>query len=72
MDERSIPKLWMPTPRPIPIIGPISGEMSIAPIITAVELTFNPREANRMAKIRIHSFVPVNGISLKTLSITFW
>ena len=47
-------------PKPMPIIGPINGDISIAPIITAVELTFNPREATKIAKIKIHKFVPLN------------
>jgi hypothetical protein len=33
-------------------MGPISGEISIAPMITAVELTFRPTEAMRMANTR--------------------
>jgi hypothetical protein len=32
-------------------MGPISGEISMAPIITAVEFTFRPIEAIKMAKI---------------------
>ena len=33
---------------PIPSIGPISGEINIAPMTTAVELAFNPIEAMKM------------------------
>ena len=40
----------VPTANPMPLIGPISGEMSMAPMMTAVELTFNPTEAMIMAK----------------------
>jgi hypothetical protein len=40
----------MPTPKPMPMIGPIKGEINIAPIITAVEFIFNPSEATKMAK----------------------
>ena len=35
----------MPKERPIPKIGDIEGEISIAPIITAVELVSKPIEA---------------------------
>ena len=44
------------------MIGPISGEMSIAPMMTAVELTFRPREAMKMAKMRImHNRCKITG-----------
>ena len=32
------------------MIGPISGEINIAPIITAVEFVFKPSEATKVAK----------------------
>ena len=51
-------KSWIPTPRPSPIIGPISGEMSMAPIITAVELVLRPSDAISIAITRITMFVP--------------
>ncbi len=38
---------------PMPKIGPIRGDMSIAPITTAVESAFNPIEATKTVKIRI-------------------
>ena len=53
-------KSFRPTESPTPMIGPINGEISMAPIMTAVELTFNPREAMKMAKIRIHRLAPLN------------
>ena len=40
------------------MMGPISGDMSIAPMITAVELTFSPSEAMKIAVIRIHRLAP--------------
>ena len=55
-------KSEIPNPKPNPMIGPISGEINIAPIITAVELVFNPREATNVAKISTHKFVPLNSI----------
>ncbi len=38
-------KSLIPTDSPMPMIGPISGEISMAPMITAVELTLSPSEA---------------------------
>ena len=48
----------IPTANPIPMIGPISGEMSMAPIMTAVELTLSPKEAMKTARISIHRVAP--------------
>lgn len=46
-------KSLMPAARPIPIMGPINGEINIAPMIIAVELTINPTEATEIAKVKI-------------------
>ena len=51
-DLRTSPKSFTPTPRPTPMMGPISGEISMAPMITAVELTFNPMDAMTMLKTK--------------------
>ena len=53
-------KSWMPTARPMPMMGPMSGEMSMAPIITAVELTLRPSEAMKMATMRMRMLMPRN------------
>ena len=50
----------MATLMPIPKIGDINGEINMAPMITAVEFTFNPMDAIKIAKIRIHRFGPLN------------
>ncbi len=42
------------------MIGPISGEMSMAPIITAVELVLSPSDAMKIASTRITMLVPRN------------
>ena len=42
----------------MPMMGPMSGEMSIAPMMTAVELTLSPRDAVKMAKINTHKLEP--------------
>jgi hypothetical protein len=41
-------------------MGSINGEISMAPIITAVELTFSPIDAIKIAKIKTHKLVPRN------------
>ena len=48
----------MPMASPMPMMGPISGEMSMAPMMTAVELTFKPSEAMKMAKMSTHKLAP--------------
>ena len=60
----------------MPMIGPIRGEMSIAPIITAVELTFSPTEAMIMENARIHTFGPLKETLLRmdlvAASVSIW
>ena len=48
---------------PIPKMGPIKGEINMAPITTAVELAFNPIEAINMEQMRIQDVWPLKGIS---------
>ena len=52
------------------MIGPINGEINIAPIITAVELTLSPIEAITMAHAKIHRLEPLNDMLAFTLSST--
>ena len=49
----------IPSPKPIPNIGPMSGDMSIAPMMTGMEFTFKPTDAMMMAKARIHALGPL-------------
>ncbi len=42
------------------MMGPMSGEINMAPITTAVEFTFNPTDAMRIAQTRINMLVPRN------------
>ena len=56
---------------PIPTIGPISGEISMAPIITAVELTFRPIDAMNIAHAKIQRLAPLNEMFFKTSCRTF-
>ena len=51
----------VPRPRPKPRIGPIRGEMSIAPMMTGIELRFNPTEAMIIAQARMKTLGPRNG-----------
>lgn len=44
---------------PIPKIGPINGEINMAPITTAVEFAFNPTDATNMEQIKIHAVAPL-------------
>ena len=48
---------------PIPKIGPIKGDINIAPITTAVESAFKPIDATKTAKIKIQAVAPLKGIS---------
>ena len=48
----------MPRPRPTPKMGPMSGDMSMAPMITGMELTLRPTEAMMMAMAKIHALGP--------------
>ena len=52
-------KSLVPKPRPRPRIGPIRGEMSIAPIITGMEFRFKPTDAIIMAQARMKTFWPL-------------
>ena len=49
-----------PSPRPNPKIGPINGEINIAPMTTGMELTLSPTEAIITATARIHALGPLN------------
>ena len=54
---------------PIPKIGPIKGEISIAPMTTAVEFAFKPTEATKMEQIKIQAVAPLKDISAFIASI---
>ncbi len=57
-------KSFIPMESPMPIIGPMSGDISIAPMMTAVEFTFSPSEAMNVAQMSTHRFVPRNSTPL--------
>lgn len=66
-EVRNISLSLMPIDKPMPMIGPISGEINMAPMMTAVELTFKPTEATMMAKKRIHTLTPLKTNALPML-----
>ncbi len=49
----------IPIHNPRPTIGPVSGDMSIAPITTAVLSILRPREQINILHIRIHMLKPL-------------
>ena len=51
IEWRNMSLSCMPTESPKPRIGDISGEINIAPMITAVELVSNPIDANNAEQI---------------------
>ena len=48
---------------PIPRMGPINGEINMAPITTAVESAFKPTEATKIEQIKIQAVAPLKEIS---------
>ena len=62
-DRRNVSMSLMANDMPIPKMGPIKGEISIAPITTAVELAFNPMDAIKMEHTKIQEVCPLKGIS---------
>ncbi|MNV56763.1 hypothetical protein D3C71_1490640 [compost metagenome] len=63
-------KSKVPKANPAPTIGPINGDISMAPIMTAVEFTFNPTDATTIAQARIQALAPRKEILLTTFSRT--
>ena len=62
-DLRTVAASLMPTPSPNPMMGPMSGEINMAPMTTAVESTFRPMLAMTMENTRIHKLNPRNSMS---------
>ncbi len=62
-DFLSVSMSFMATDNPIPKIGPISGEISMAPMTTAVEFALSPIEATKIEQIKIQAVAPLNGMS---------
>ena len=61
----------VPRPRPKPKMGPITGEINMAPMMTGMELTFKPNEAMMMAQTRIKTLVPRKAMFLRMDTLAF-
>ena len=70
IEDFSRSRSLMPTASPMPMMGPISGETSMAPMITAVEFTFRPSEAMKMAKMSTQRLAPRNCAPARMPSMT--
>ncbi len=63
----------MPIANPMPIIGPIKGEISMAPIMTGTLSVLSPSEAMNIANINTRSWLPLKLIPDRMLSsASFW
>ena len=62
-DFRTVAASLIPTPSPKPMIGPINGEISMAPMTTAVESTFRPMLAITIENTKIQTLNPRNSMS---------
>ncbi len=63
-------KSLMPKASPTPMIGPMMGETSMAPMMTAAESMFSPNEAIIVAKINTHKLTPRNSTPFETDATT--
>lgn len=63
-DLANVMRSFIPAERPIPKIGDISGDINIAPMITAGELVSRPMLAIKTEQINIQSWEPPNAIPL--------
>ena len=55
----------VPKPKPKPKMGPITGEINMAPMMTGMELTLRPTEAMTMAQARMNTLVPLKEMFLR-------
>ena len=62
---------WVLKPRPKPMMGPMTGEINIAPMMTGMELTFKPTEAIMMAQARMNTLVPRKAMFLRMEVLAF-
>ena len=63
IDFLRVSKSLIAIDKPKPKIGPIKGEISIAPITTGIELAFKPTDATKIEQIRIQAFGPLIDMS---------
>ena len=70
---RSRSRSLVPMASPMAMMGPMRGEMSMAPMMTAVEFTLSPREAMKVAKMRIQSDAPRKlALALMRCTVSCW
>jgi hypothetical protein len=62
-DFFNVSKSFIAIDKPNPNIGPINGDISMAPITTGMEFAFNPTDATKIEQIRIHALGPFIEIS---------
>ena len=61
----------VPNPRPKPMMGPMTGEINMAPMMTGMELTFRPTEAMMMAQAKMKTLVPRKAMFFRMLMLAF-
>ena len=72
-DNLKLRMSFVPTDRPTPKIGPINGEINMAPITTAEEFIFRPIEQITIEQIMIQTLYPLNVMSFRMLlRISSW
>ena len=77
MDFFKVSKSLIAIDNPNPKIGPINGEISIAPITTGIEFAFKPTDATKIEQIKIQAVGPLIDISffmecrVAALSVSF-
>ena len=61
----------VPSPKPKPRMGPITGETNMAPMMTGMELTLRPTEAMMMAQAKMNTLVPRKAMFLRMEALAF-
>jgi hypothetical protein len=52
-------------------MGPITGEINMAPMMTGMELTFKPTEAMMIAQARMNTLVPLKAMFFRMEVVAF-
>lgn len=59
----------IPNPKPKPRMGAITGEISMAPMMTGMEFTLSPTDAMTMAHAKINTLAPRKWMPLRMDSL---